>query len=97
MIPSKYHNQYRKNQISTSGQGYLILMMFEGAIKFTKLALESMVKNKYPTLGEANDIYWTLEDGASGLVLAAETAVGKYPKECVVFLKNMIKTYGKSK
>ncbi len=59
--------------------------------------LESMVKNKYPTLGEANDIYRTLEDGASGLVLAAETAVGKYPKECVVFLKNMIKTYGKSK
>jgi len=56
-----------------------------------------MVKNKYPTLGEANDIYRTLEDGASGLVLAAETAVGKYPKECVVFLKNMIKTYGKSK
>ena len=53
--------------------------------------LESMVKNKYPTLAEANDIYNTLKDGASGLVLAAETAVGKYPKECVVFLKNMIK------
>ena len=37
MVPSKYHNQYRKNQIATSGQGYLILMMYEGAIKFTKL------------------------------------------------------------
>ena len=59
--------------------------------------LESMVKNKYPTLAEANDIYNTLKDGASGLVLAAETAVGKYPKECVVFLKNMIKTFKRFK
>jgi len=52
MIPSKYHNQYRKNQISTSGQGYLILMMYEGAIKFTKLALESMVKNDMASQGK---------------------------------------------
>ena len=52
MIPSKYHNQYRKNQISTSGQGCLILMMYEGAIKFTKLALESMVKNDLASQGK---------------------------------------------
>ena len=52
MIPSKYHNQYRKNQISTSGQGHLILMMYEGAIKFTKLALESMVKNDLASQGK---------------------------------------------
>ena len=42
MVPSKYHDQYRKNQISTSSQGRLILMMYEGAIKFTSLALESI-------------------------------------------------------
>ncbi len=59
--------------------------------------LESMLKNKYPTRGEANDIYSTLEMGAAGLVLAAETAIGKYPKECVIFLKKMIKTYAKFK
>ena len=59
--------------------------------------LESMLKNKYPTRGEANDIYSTLEMGAAGLVLAAETAIGKYPKECVIFLKKMIKTYNKFK
>ncbi len=52
MIPSKYHNQYRKNQISTSGQGYLILMMYEGAIKFTKLALESMAKDDLASQGK---------------------------------------------
>tara|TARA_Y100001934_G_C12000827_1_gene607604 strand:+ start:114 stop:542 length:429 start_codon:yes stop_codon:yes gene_type:complete len=52
MVPSKYHNQYRKNQISTSGQGYLILMMYEGAIKFTKLALESMAKDDLASQGK---------------------------------------------
>ena len=55
--------------------------------------LESMVKNKYPNRGEANDIYNTLESGAAGLVLAAETAIGKYPKECVIFLKKIIRVF----
>ena len=52
MVSSRYHNQYRKNQISTSGQGHLILMMYEGAIKFTKLALESMAKNDLASQGK---------------------------------------------
>ena len=47
--------------------------------------LESMMNNPYPTRGEANDIYTTLLDGAKGLVLAGETAVGKYPMECILF------------
>jgi pyruvate kinase len=55
--------------------------------------LESMIRNKYPNIGEANDIYNTLESGAAGLVLAAETAIGKYPKECVIFLKKIIKIF----
>ena len=55
--------------------------------------LESMVNNKYPNRGEANDIYNTLESGAAGLVLSAETAIGKYPKECVIFLKKIIKVF----
>tara|TARA_B110001452_G_scaffold226547_1_gene200985 strand:- start:343 stop:1302 length:960 start_codon:yes stop_codon:yes gene_type:complete len=55
--------------------------------------LESMMKNPYPTRGEANDIYTTLVDGAKGLVLAGETAVGKYPRECVQFLGKIIKVF----
>ena len=55
--------------------------------------LESMIKNSYPTRGEANDIYSALEMGASGLVLAAETAIGDYPVECIDFLKKMIVVY----
>ena len=44
MAPSRYHNQYRENEISTSSQGRLILMMYEGAIKFTTMALQSIEK-----------------------------------------------------
>ena len=44
MVPSRYHNQYRKNEISTSSQGRLILMMYEGAIKFATMALQSIEK-----------------------------------------------------
>lgn len=59
--------------------------------------LESMVENNYPTRGEANDIFNSLEMGAEGLVLAAETAIGKYPKDVVIFLQKMIKVFEKSK
>ena len=59
--------------------------------------LESMISNNSPTRGEVNDIYNTLELGAKGLVLAAETAIGKYPKECVLTLKKIIKIFSKNK
>jgi len=55
--------------------------------------LESMILNNYPTRAEANDIYSCIEMGADGLVLAAETAIGKYPIECVKFVKNMIRHF----
>jgi len=42
MVPSRYHNAYKHNEISTSSQGKLILMMYEGAAKFTTMALKSM-------------------------------------------------------
>jgi len=55
--------------------------------------LESMIENNYPTRGEVNDIYNTLEMGVKGLVLAAETAIGKYPIQSVILLKKIIKVY----
>ncbi|MBT6332045.1 MAG: hypothetical protein HOJ33_05340 [Gammaproteobacteria bacterium] len=54
--------------------------------------LESMVTQKEPTRAEVNDIYNTLNDGATGLVLAAETAIGKYPSECVNMVIDVSKT-----
>jgi len=59
--------------------------------------LESMIINPYPTRAEVNDIYNAMEMGASNLVLAGETAVGKYPKECVILLEKIIKTYSRYK
>ena len=59
--------------------------------------LESMIKNPYPTRAEANDIYNSLEMGASALVLAGETAMGKYPIESVKFLSKIIKVFKKNK
>lgn len=59
--------------------------------------LESMIQNPSPTRAEANDIYNSLEMGASALVLAAETAIGKYPIKCVNFLKSIIKNFNKNR
>ena len=55
--------------------------------------LESMVKTRKPLRSEVNDIMTTLLDGADGLVLAAETAIGKYPIECANMVKRMTKYY----
>ncbi|MBF0267904.1 MAG: sulfate adenylyltransferase [Alphaproteobacteria bacterium] len=48
--------------------------------------LETMVSSPLPTRAEVNDIFNTLQDGADGLVLAAETAVGKYPINCAAMV-----------
>ncbi len=45
MVPENFYNEYKQNAVSTSSQGQLILMMYEGAIKFLNLALQSHQKN----------------------------------------------------
>ncbi len=52
--------------------------------------LESMVTQPNPTRAEVNDIYNTLADGADGLVLAAETAIGQYPIQCAAMVSKII-------
>jgi len=52
--------------------------------------LESMVNNPKPTRAEVNDIANTILDGAAGLALAAETAIGKYPIKSIATLKKVI-------
>ena len=58
--------------------------------------LESMVVKREPTRAEVNDIYNTLIDGANGLVLAAETAIGKYPRECIEMILRVSKVFQKN-
>ena len=55
--------------------------------------LESMVTRRTPTRAEVNDVINTLLDGADGLVLAAETAVGKYPVEAARMIASLLKEY----
>ena len=55
--------------------------------------LESMIEKSYPTRAEVNDVYNAIELGAEGIVLAAETAIGKYPIECVKLIKNINKSF----
>lgn len=55
--------------------------------------LESMVSMPVPTRAEVNDIYNTLVDGADGLVLAAETAIGQYPIQCASMVNKIIRGY----
>ena len=55
--------------------------------------LESMVTRRAPTRAEVNDVINTLLDGANGLVLAAETAIGKYPVEAARMIAALLKEY----
>jgi pyruvate kinase len=52
--------------------------------------LETMVEKKKPTRAEVQDVVNTIVDGALGLTLAAETAIGKYPMECINMLNKLI-------
>ena len=58
--------------------------------------LESMLLSRKPTRAELNDVTNTLIDGANGLVLAAETAIGKQPVVAVDILASLIERYKKS-
>jgi len=55
--------------------------------------LESMVSEPRPTRAEVNDVINTLIDGADGLVLAAETAIGNYPVQCVDMVQTLVHRY----
>jgi pyruvate kinase len=58
--------------------------------------LESMLVKRTPTLAEANDIVNTLYDGAHGLVLAAETAMGQHPVESVEMVIRILEAFENS-
>ena len=51
--------------------------------------LENMIKSRTPTRAEVNDVVSTILMGADGLVLAAETAIGKYPVESAKLVREI--------
>lgn len=52
--------------------------------------LESMIVNKVPTRAEVYDVMGTIADGAYGLILSAETAIGDNPFICVNMMNRFI-------
>jgi len=54
---------------------------------------ESLITGDLPTRAELNDIVGTIEMGAAGLVLAAETAIGKKPLLSVEIVKELVHRY----
>jgi len=67
--------------------------MYETPVYVATNLLESMINHGSPTSAEANDVASTLLMGASGLVLAAETAIGQYPVELVEMIAAIIKQF----
>lgn len=56
--------------------------------------LRNMTENSVPLIAEAIDLHNTLRDGVSGLQLSEETAIGRFPEECVDFVMQMRKIAG---
>jgi len=51
--------------------------------------LESMITNRQPTKAEVHDTIATILDGAEGIILSAETAIGKYPIEAINMINRL--------
>ncbi len=47
MQRGKPSDQYKETQVNTANQGKLIVMLYEGAIRFLKIALDNLPKKKF--------------------------------------------------
>lgn len=53
--------------------------------------LKNMEEKPIPTIAEVIDMYNTFKAGVYGIQLSEETAIGKYPKECLEVIKKIRK------
>ena len=73
---------------------------YQGSIEKNKIfvatnLLEKMINEVNPTRAELNDIMNNLMDGVSGLVLAAETAIGDNPIKSVRVINDAVTEFYK--
>ncbi|MBE7411653.1 MAG: flagellar export chaperone FliS [Leptospiraceae bacterium] len=61
------YDQYKKNEVATVSQGKLIVMLYEGAIRFLKIASENMTPRKYDLV---NNNIIKAQDIVTELILA---------------------------
>ena len=54
--------------------------------------MESMIENQVPTRAEVNDVANSIMDGADAVMLSGETSVGKFPKEVILTMRNIIES-----
>lgn len=52
--------------------------------------LKSMEMNPIPTIPEVIDMYNTLKSGIYGIQMSEETAIGKYPVECLNVIQSLV-------
>lgn len=67
------YNQYRETQIATANQGKLIVMLYDGAIKFLNIALENMDPKTYDVV---NTNILKTQDIISELLVSLNMEVG---------------------
>ena len=81
------------NIMDTFAQRGIVKVLILGKPYIATNVFESLIEGNLPTRAELNDVVGSLEMGAAGIVLAAETAIGKKPLLSVEIVTELIHRY----